>query len=1144
MNATHTFSATDFPLEKGTTLIEASAGTGKTYSIAQIFLRLVLEEGAPVQSILAVTYTTAATQELRERVRARLQAALLALKGRMAPDDIIEKYLRNNQDAKAGIRALELAVQSFDEARIFTIHGFCQRLLQEQAFESGARYGAELVTDSKPLLEEVAHDFWRSRFYTAPALLAALALSRGESPEDWVNLLQQRQNHPRLTILPAPGANSCGEIAIRLDAAFKHIREEWKRSSASLEALLQCDKGLKPSERKWRIELLEILHRLEGDGNPDTEILEALDAFSAPEMEAATGKNKTTPAHPFFDGCENLRALAETYFDQLTHEFLTFSDVELPARKLRRNIWTYDDFLTLVHRALHGAHGSLLANAIGAKYRAALIDEFQDTDPLQYAIFQRLFSTGAHWLFFIGDPKQAIYGFRGADVFTYLEAAQSATRKYTLDTNWRSDEALLEGFNPLFTRNDEAFVLEGIQYHLVHSCKNEIPEHQTAPLQFRYLRCEEEKGCNQEIGARRMAGATAADIARLHVDNGGAWQWGDLAVLVRTHRQAATVQAALRRRGIRSVLHTEETVFHSQEAVELSRVLEAVLAPGDTTRLHAALVTPLLALNGNAIDQLPPEARQQWIEHFADLRKSWNDAGFAPMFRSLLSQHDLRRRMKEQPTGERRLTNVLHLAELLHEAGAAQRFTPEALLEWLGEQRVAQRSAPDAAQLRLESDGDAVQIVTIHKSKGLEYNVVLCPFLWSPADTPRRDRVQFHDAGRQLTLDLRGKRGAASEAVAQHALEALAEEVRLLYVAVTRARHRCIIYAGDIQKSGPSALGHLLGDDLLAAMEALSLAHPVSIACTFIEPDEPVPVVTEFDPLQPVPLAARSFPGSIHSLAFLTSFTGLTAGTSREEPERDRVLERAPLSDLQPAAPDGIFQFEKGARAGEFFHDVLEHLDFQKPGQLDPLVSDRLAAHGFSSTPHAGAIKRKLAELLEVELAPGLRLRQIPKEERLVEVEFSTRLPLLRPEDLRTLFAGHGSPALDPEELGNLRFSPVEGFLRGFIDLIFRHEGRYYIVDWKSNWLGNRPEDYDEAGVDAAMRAHHYALQAHLYVLAADRFLRARLPEYDYETHFGGVFYLFLRGIDPFRPGRGVYHCRPALALVEKLRALTVEAAL
>ncbi|MDD5349822.1 MAG: PD-(D/E)XK nuclease family protein, partial [Chthoniobacteraceae bacterium] len=419
--------------------------------------------------------------------------------------------------------------------------------------------------------------------------------------------------------------------------------------------------------------------------------------------------------------------------------------------------------------------------------------------------------------------------------------------------------------------------------------------------------------------------------------------------------------------------------------------------------------------------------------------------------------------------------------------------------------------------------------------KGLEYNAVLCPFLWTPADTARRSRVQFHDAAGRLTMDLRGKRGAAPEAVAAHAREALAEEMRLLYVAVTRARKQCVIYTGDIQQQGVSALGHLLGESMREGGKALAEALPERIAWSAVEPESAAPVPPS-EPAPERPLAARSFPGAIRVPAFLTSFTGLTAGTSREEPERD---EPAPE---RPAPPDAevadIFRFEKGARAGEFFHEVLETLDFQQPEQLAGLIPTKLAVHGLSGAPYAGSVAAKLAEVLEVELAPGLRLRDVPLEARLSEAEFSVRLPALSPGDLRALFTDAADPALDPEALGRLRFQPVSGFLRGFIDLFFEHAGRYYLVDWKSNWLGNRPEDYDLPGVEAAMRAHHYALQAHLYVLAADRFLAARVPGYDYETHFGGVFYLFLRGVERGNPQRGIYRACPPLALVEKLRAL------
>lgn len=1128
------FDAATTPLEHGTTLIEASAGTGKTYSLAALFLRLVLEEGVPVGSILAVTYTTAATAELRERIRALLHAALGELKSGAPENPVIARYLAEHADTQPDVRALELAAQSFDEAQIFTIHGFCQRMLQEHAFESGVRYGAELITDARPLLEETAADFWRTHFAQASPLLAALALDAGVSPEKWTSLLGETRNHPDLVLLPEPGCDTCADIAARLETAYAQLAAAWPDDGPALAAMLEADKALKPSERRKRAEALPVLARI-GAEDPGAELLAALALFRPAAIEEATGARKTPPSLPFFARCETLLSLAERYFYRLTHEFLAFAEPALATRKQERNALTYDDLLIRLHAALHGPRGAALARAIGGKYEAALIDEFQDTDPLQYDLFRNIFGNGEHRLFWIGDPKQAIYGFRGADVFTYLRAADAATRRYTLTTNWRSAQALLEGFNALFARPADVFLEERIQYHPVHTRERAVPADQRPALVFRHLGLAGEKDWNLEDAARAMAESVAADAARLHAEGG--WRWNDLAVLVRTHRQASLVQTALRRRGIRSVLHAEESVFHTPHAAELARVLCAVLAPGDNGRLHAALATPVFALCANALAALDDAARQAWAQRFGEWRALWREAGFAAMFRRMAVEADLRRRVMEQPGGERRLTNWLHLAELLQEAQEASRLSPEALLEWLAEQRNTARAPAESAQLRLESDGDAVQVVTVHKSKGLEYGAVFCPFLWNPADTARRSRVQFHDVQGRLTHDLRGKEGAEPEAVAAHAREALAEEMRLLYVALTRAKRRCAIYTGDIQQQGVSALGHLLGEPMGDGARELAGALPERIVFAPIEPEPAGDRAARAQTTEAAPPMAREFPGTIRVPAFLTSFTGLASGTSREERERDEPA--AAPAVPEPAEVADIFRFEKGARAGEFFHEVLEKLDFQRPEQLRDLVPKTLAAHGLAGAPFAGAVAAKLEEVLEVELEPGLHLGGVPMEARLSEAEFSVRLPALSPADLRAVFLDADDPALDAEALGRLRFAPVSGFLRGFIDLFFEHAGRYYLLDWKSNWLGGRPEDYDPPGVTAAMRAHHYALQAHLYVLAADRFLAARLPGYDYETHFGGVFYLFLRGIERGNPRRAIYRSRPPLALVEKLRGLT-----
>ena len=1187
------FHVATVPLERGATLIEASAGTGKTYSIAELFLRLVTEEHVPIQKIVALTYTDAATQELRDRIRRRLREKLAELKTAAAGDP-----------PSLAIRELDLAVQCFDEAQIFTIHGFCQRALRDHAFESGTRYEAELVTDALPLIEEVAQDFWRQTFYEASPLLAALALTRGfsnaQSPAPLIDLMLRTRNHPDLVILPEAGHESCAAIAAELAPLFEAIRAEWAVSHEEIEDILRTSDALSRNKSKAfgdeKVEeLLKSLAKLSlnedqrsvpyqpgatpqetrGDksglkarANPPFVAPDSLDALSwlcSSFLAENTLKKQATPEHRFFHLCEDFCQAATRYFRQLTHEFLRYSKSQMAERKLHRNILHFDDLLTRLHDALRSEHGDALVTSLGGKFQAALIDEFQDTDPLQYAIFQRLFGAGAHWLFFIGDPKQAIYGFRGADVFTYFNAkrATSPERQYTLEVNWRSDKLLLDGFNALF-ETPGAFVDDKIAYRHV-KVRPEAPEPPMPgpPLDLRYLASRNPDGGahNKEQAEELITQTVAADIAELQ--RSGTFKWHDIAVLVRTHRQAGAIQDALREIGVRSVLQTDESVLHTDDACDLQRVLDAVVEPRNDSKLKAALCTRLLGCDAAALAALNTDEtlRQRWLERFFNWRLQWENGCFIAMFRRLMTEAGVRERLVESSGGERRLTNVLHLSELLHSEETARLLTPEALCDWLREQRHDEGSPAEAAQLRLESDGDAVAIVTVHKSKGLEYPVVFCPFLWVPFDSRFRQNVQFHDDSGRLTIDLRGKKGAPEENVDKHTEEAKAEDARLLYVAVTRAKHRCTIYGGDFKESAESTLTHMLGTaELRSGMEALAEANPEAVSFTLLSAEAEQgdtgvsPVGLESMPQTQagrlchslrsdfVPVA-RHFSGSLPKTAFITSFSGLTAGTTSEEPERDQPADLPQILPPAPAQQDfgGIFRFEKGARAGDFFHDVLEHLDFQNPAELDELVRRKLALHGFGATsvPMVEALKAKLGEVLEVELEAGLQLNQIAKTKRLSEVEFAFRLNSLCPDDLAALFSGHATPALDPHELGRLRFSPVDGFLRGFIDLIFEHEGRYYVLDWKSNWLGNAPENYDLPGVQACMRHHHYALQAHLYVLAADRFLAARLPDYDYERHFGGVFYLFLRGVERDNPERAIYRARPTLELMEKMRGLT-----
>ncbi len=1160
-------------LDCGTALIEASAGTGKTYSIAALFLRLVVEERLPLQSIVAVTYTVAATQELKERIRQRLRDALRTLRatppeGESDPTDpVLAAFLDRNAgaDLTPARAALELAVESFDEAQIFTIHSFCQRVLQEYAFETGMRHGAETVHDASPLYNEVAHDLWRHLFYDVPPLPGALVLSRGLNPERWSRLLQTIASHPNLRLVPEELATPFKQFEAELMTSWAALLDLWSGCEAELSAVLLESKDLRRVKGALREDHLKELFASLRRANAiapevDPSTLAAPAYFASAYLATQLKKGKTAPQHRFFDLCQQFCEAVSGYFHQIDYTLLAYAKTELGRRKRERHQLTFDDLLTLLHAALTGPMGDHLAKLLQTRYRVALVDEFQDTDPLQAAIFTRLFSTPAHRLFLIGDPKQAIYGFRGADVFAYLAAARQATHRYNLATNWRSDAALLDGFNALFGISKAPFVIEEIQYHPVGAPDDKAPPPAPGPpLLLRHLRNETGERLNKADAIKQVSAAVAQEIATLAAS--GPWAVSEMAVLVRNHKQAEAVQQALHRHAIPSVLHSRESVLHSAQAVDLQRFLEAVAAPRREDRLRTALATSFFGYDtaGFALLEHDEATLEQWFESFAQWHELWLEHGFIAMFRRVLVEENIRERLISTPDGERQVTNLLHLAELLHQEETEGKLAPEALCNWLHHQRHEGSAASDAAQLRLESDAEALTIVTIHKSKGLEYPVVFCPFLWIPDDSPYHEAIFFHDGDGVITHDLRKRSEAPAEHVEAHRRETLAEEARLLYVALTRAKHRCTLYACDYRDAGSSALAHLLkgGEEAVSiqpALESLALAHPECIGFEWVDPNAPaLPPGPQTTTPEPEPAAARLFGGDLPANAsWIASFTTLAAGSYGAakpvievvETREVEALAETPFSDetlVSPSVdpdPYRISRFERGIRAGDFFHELLETLDFQKPEQLDTLLPEKLALYGMAPSPFEASLNAKLREMLEVELEPGLTLNRIALNERLSETDFTLRLPTLSSQRLVTLFTQHDLPTLQPPDLGRLRFSPIDGYLRGSIDLLFRHEGRYYLLDWKSNWLGDTPQAYDPPGLLAAMKHHLYGLQAHLYLLAADRFLAARLPGYDYERDFGGLFYLFLRGVEKGNPERGIYREKPPLALVESLREL------
>jgi len=1189
------FDIVNNPLE-GAQLIEASAGTGKTYAIAGLYLRLIIEKKLPVEEILVVTFTEAATAELRGRIRSRLRQALTALESGLVPadDELLAALCARHCADEAALITLRDSLRDFDRAAVHTIHGFCRRALREHAFESGASFDAGLRADISRLKGEIADDFWRMNFYSVSPHILHHAMQKNKKfgPGYFMGLLRGRPLDPSMKVVPPaqrPEASRMEEAFRALDEAFDAVREGWRRDGEAVRDMLLASSGKELSGNSYRSASIpkwcdEMGSYVEGGmalAAPDH-----FDRFTRTTVESSVKKGGTAPRHAFFDLCEALEArireasaVADGFLMSLGGEFLAYASRELSERARRENTRSFDDLLESMHRALAAGEDSDLAVSMRKRFKAALIDEFQDTDPVQYAIFSTIFGAGSI-LFLIGDPKQAIYGFRGADIFAYMRASQSVSARRTLDVNHRASPGLVAAINSIFSRAEDPFVFREIGFHAVEPSPRkggeEFKADGGAPLRLWFLEAEDkEKSLSKGEAAARVTRAVASEIYRLVADGqkGKALlkerglSPGDIAVLTRTNDQARDVQIELSRYGIPGVIYGAESVFESREAAELARLLESIAAPGSDAGIRAALATGILGSSGNALlslmeDEEAWDARRALFQEYHGL---WERFGFIRMFRSLLDRERVAPRLLSLPDGERRMTNLLHLAEILHRTERTLRPGMEGLAKWLHERRLDPGES-DEEQLRLETDEKAVKLHTVHRSKGLEYPIVFCPFLWEGSRlNARRSRdtwqvYTFHDEsqGNIPVLDI-GSGNDEYQRAAER--EALAENLRLMYVALTRAKHRCYMAWGKInlaESSAPAYLFHSEGIDRSDILGSLSASMKLKSAAALraelealasgsggavsIE-DPPAEAAGVYRPgeVSGEKLECRPFYGHIARDWRITSYSSMIAGRPAEE-ERD-FGEEGPFGsepEAQPGRTD-IFSFPRGTRAGRLIHSLFERCDFSDFSRHGDLVASLLREEGFEERwtgPLCGMLRNVLAAPLQ-NGSPRFSLADVAQGERLHELEFYFPLGGSTARDIADAFRTHGrgDAAEFASEIEGLGSGRLRGFMRGFIDLVFRHGGRFYIVDWKSNHLGDAACDYTQERMKSAMRRHYYILQYHLYMVALDRYLAARLRDYRYESHFGGVFYMFVRGVDPADGrGLGIYRDRPGEGLAGALR--------
>ena len=1195
----------------GRQVIEASAGTGKTWTLAALYVRLVIGHGRPdnaglgPRQILVMTFTEAATAELRERIRNRLHEAALWFDqiqtGETTGKDPFLQKLSADVPAEhwpLSASRLHLAAQAMDEAAIYTIHGWSRRMLSSFALLSRDLFEQTHLDNPKELLQQLVRDHWRHWYYPLPLGFQQLLLDAlGSDPDALLEHIQGLwkqwdveppkeavthsglKNQVNSAVQPTP-ADILAVFAkwqTEYDALTHKVRQSWLPAladalrDARLANLITGTGITTPNFLKWVNELEAwVVH---GQAiRPET-----LARFTAENLKTRGWVKAVDIAA--FQLIGDLVAFAdlkpECKTSLIEHAAHTVRQGYQEAKQ-NQSVFDFNDLLQRLHQALHADNGELAA-AIRAQYPVAMVDEFQDTDPWQYQSLDRIYHPDhvdqANVFVMIGDPKQAIYSFRGADLNTYLLARQTACARdpqacHTLDTNYRSTPGLVNAVNRIFGNIPRPFHSgeQTIEFTKVHSAADAQPLSDTqgqplAPLTFWHLPLPpgitDKPYWPADLHVQTMAQGFASQMAKLlnqHQDI----HPGQMAVLVRSHAHAQAMQTALSRVGLPSVfLSDHSNVYQSAEATDLWRVLRAISMPRHSRWLRSAMSSglwgwsvPALAqtMNDPDVTDALAEACQQWLQQ-------WQQHGVLPMLYQWMHSQGIAQRLIAQPLGERRLTNLLHLGELLQTA-ATELQGPQALLHFLAQQIQSTSDNPEEQKMRLETDAHCVQVITFHKSKGLEYPLVFVPFLGSfKTSSARKDEDEDADIS-ESSVD---------------------EDMRLLYVALTRAKRGMWLglaptsnsLSGEGKKLKLSAVSELLQrqshSDLTERLQHLFGNDPaITVAELPVEANIFYEHSTTEETHTPALTAHRQNYARWWTASFSSLTRGLHAGSQRDEARTDASIDAAMSLDpevIYDAAKTqtgsdetnslpalSLWQsFPKGADYGSLLHDLLEWQaqqgwplsladtdipDFTRQAWMQLITRKtralQLPQRATAMLPDwiTGVITTPLPLTTSTAHTKPLVLHQLTPEKQWPEMEFTITADAVNSEFIDKLIQQHVLPGLARPPL---QARVLQGMLTGFMDLVCEHDNQFWVLDYKSNWLSS----YEPAQLNAAVLDKRYDVQYVLYLLALHRLLSSRLADYDYNKHVGGAIYLFLRGIGT--EGAGVHCIKPPLTLINQL---------
>jgi exodeoxyribonuclease V beta subunit len=1152
----------------GTHLIEANAGTGKTYTITALFVRMIVEEKLPLEEILVVTFTKAAVSDLKSKIYEKLlniRDGFIAIKkGEEPPSDYFtsEYISRRQESSEEDLRYIKQAIRDFDQCSVFTIHGFCQRLLTENAFSGKIPYDTELTGRIEDILRRPIQDFWRKTVYKAP--VDAIEHISKLTPERMEKFIREIEDNPSIEVIKPDeeiAYDTLSELNKKLEESFRQMSECYLKNRDELVKLMDNSAkdfplDSKSYSKRFIPQSFEAFDRHTTSGNmiPDTKT-QIIKRFTQSAINEKATKGDPIK-HLFFELAEiwyttqvNIEDFVNKLEASLKFKLYEYTRELLDEYKLKQNMQSYSDLIVRMQKSVCENHGNnQMVASLHKKFKAVLIDEFQDTDPHQYDIFNTAFGKYNKPFFMIGDPKQAIYSFRGADVYAYLKAKEGIEEN-TLTVNHRTDPDLVNAVNEFF-KHENTFFIKEINYNKSEG-KNKfrlmVNGNKFSPMTI--WKCG--KGYSK---SQNIAEATANEIAYLlnSSDAGNAFlddgkekkrvKPSDIAVLTRVHKEGKMVKEALAELGVPAVVAGSSSVFASQECSELIHLLEAVIRPFSEKLIKTSLTSQIFSYSAEELIDITEKDEWNGItERFTTYNELLNLKGIAPMFFRLVSDINLYKSTASLENGERKLTNFMHLIELAQKHEAEKKTAPQDILRWIkekykealeSESNFSSSRPAEEDELKMESDENAVTITTIHKSKGLEYNIVFTPFImYGKADV--RGETKFHKDGKYF-LDI--NRDEDSKGIAKD--ENMAEQLRLIYVALTRAKSVCFTAWNPPEKKSK--------DGLRSALDYLIFGfnEPEDALFTSNFQNQNINIVTlpdkgssTYAPTEKDPeLNVRTFDKKVSSPWMINSFSRLIH--SSHTPKDTDQFNSVPVKEKEPAYKT-IFNFPKGAKAGSCLHDCLENINMTTPKDehIKDIVAENLQKYSFDKEFIPPVVKN-IKTILNKELTDGVVLAGMNAEQYVPEMEFHMCTKNFRSRELADIFSSNGEREF-AEYCGRLDFSAIQGFVNGFADLIFEQNGRYYILDWKSNHLGDSIEAYSDERMTESMLESHYYLQLYIYTTALHIHLENRMAGYDYDKHMGGGIYVFMRGVNS-KGMEGIYFHRPKAETIRKMKELFI----